>query len=62
MRELNVELPLRSYPILLGGTAEWLPVLAEKIAGRKCLLVTDENVYKAGHPEQLLAALNSSIG
>ena len=59
MRELNVELPLRSYPILLGGTAEWLPVLAEKIAGRKCLLVTDENVCKAGHPEQLLAALNS---
>lgn len=59
MRELNVELPLRSYPILLGGTAEWLPVLAEKIAGRKCLLVTDENVYKAGHPQQLLAALNS---
>ena len=57
MRELNVELGVRSYPILLGSTAEWLPQLAAKIAGRKCLLVTDENVRRAGHPERLLAAL-----
>lgn len=53
MNNLTVELGDRSYPIVLGDTAEWIDLLLEKLSGRKVLIVTDENVDAAGHLEKL---------
>ena len=53
MNSLTVGLGERSYPIVLGDTAEWIDLLLEKISGRKVLFVTDENVDNAGHLEKL---------
>ena len=53
MNSLTVELGDRSYPIMLGNTAEWIDLLLEKLSRRTALIVTDENVDKAGHLEKL---------
>ncbi|MBE6380199.1 MAG: 3-dehydroquinate synthase [Lentisphaerae bacterium] len=57
MEKLCVELGERSYPIAIGKSADWMPLLAEKLAGRRALIVTDENVDAAGHLEALEKAL-----
>ena len=53
MNSLTVELGSRSYPIVLGNSAEWIDLLLEKLANRSALIVTDENVDAAGHLEKL---------
>lgn len=57
MNSLTVNLGNRSYPIILGDTAQWINILLEKISGRKALIVTDENVDNAGHLEKLESLL-----
>ena len=59
MNSLTVDLGSRSYPIILGGTAEWIDILIAKLADRTSLIVTDENVDNAGHLEKLEAALSA---
>ena len=54
---LTVELGARSYPVLLGDTAEWLPELHKYIANRKVLVISDENICRAGHLQKLLGEL-----
>ena len=48
MRTICVELPHASYPILVGdsllGTKDGLEALAAAVAGRRCMVVTDDNV------------------
>ena len=58
MNSLTVELGDRSYPIVLGNTAEWIELLLKKLANRTALIVTDENVDAAGHLEKLEALLS----
>ena len=53
MNTLTVDLGERSYPVVLGGIAEWRDILLEKISHRRVLIVTDENVDFAGHLERL---------
>ena len=44
MNTLAVDLGERSYPVVLGGIAEWLDILLEKISHRSVLIVTDDGV------------------
>ena len=60
MNSLTVELGDRSYPIVLGDTAEWLDLLLKKLANRPALIVTDENVDNAGHLEKLEKSLSAN--
>jgi len=57
MDRLIVELGERSYPIVIGSPDDFLPCLLEKLAGRRALIVTDENVDAAGHLEALEKSL-----
>ena len=57
MNNLTVDLGDRSYPIVLGNTADWIELLCKKLSGRTALIVTDENVDAAGHLEKLEKAL-----
>ena len=60
MNTLTVDLGDRSYPIVLGNTADWIELLCEKLSGRTALIVTDENVDAAGHLEKLEKALSAN--
>lgn len=53
MNNLTVSLGSRSYPILLGDMQEWAAQLIEKLSGASVLIVTDENIDRAGHLEKL---------
>ena len=57
MNTLTVDLGVKSYPIVLGSTQDFLGLLLEKLSGRTALIVTDENVDAAGHLDKLTEAL-----